>query len=246
LIWTPREPGYFAHEKSPNPVGPSQDPRYGPTVGFYGVVLSYERGPLWCVWFAGTGFDVQRNLFTHLGGNPGANLKSISHRCHSILVAFVWELTQATINLPLGCLQGGLTTPESWNGLPKVNSLCRAVVFKCQVRPPRALEKRTTTCTKKRPLFAARRWILWSWRTVLKLTCSKFGARPVTLERNIARPQQIGEPPKTVTKHGTGLKTSTFHYVKLDPLNPKINCVRFFEDKVAMELDPSCGGAMIQ
>ena len=36
-----------------------------------------------------------------------ANLKSISHRCHPILVAFVWELTKATIYLPLGCLQGG-------------------------------------------------------------------------------------------------------------------------------------------
>ena len=31
----------------------------------------------------------------------------ISHRCYLILVAFVWELTQETIYLPLGCLQGG-------------------------------------------------------------------------------------------------------------------------------------------
>ena len=54
---------------------------------------------------------------THPGGNPGANLKSISHRCHPILsishrchpilVAFVWELTNETIDLHLGCLQGG-------------------------------------------------------------------------------------------------------------------------------------------
>ena len=44
---------------------------------------------------------------SHPGGNPGANLKSISHRCHPILVAFVRELTQETINLPLGCLEGG-------------------------------------------------------------------------------------------------------------------------------------------
>ena len=29
----------------------------------------------------------------HPGGNPGANLKSISNRCHPILVEFVWELT---------------------------------------------------------------------------------------------------------------------------------------------------------
>jgi len=44
---------------------------------------------------------------THPGDNPGANLMSISHRCHPILVAFVWELTEETIHLPLGCLQGG-------------------------------------------------------------------------------------------------------------------------------------------
>ena len=44
---------------------------------------------------------------THPGGSSGANLKSISHRCHPILVAFVWELTIESIHLPLGCLQGG-------------------------------------------------------------------------------------------------------------------------------------------
>ena len=43
----------------------------------------------------------------HPGGNPGANIKSISHKCHPIMVAFVWELTKETIYLPLGCLQGG-------------------------------------------------------------------------------------------------------------------------------------------
>ena len=49
----------------------------------------------------------------HPGGNPGANLKSISHRCHLehrchlFEVAFVGELTKETIYLPLGCLQGG-------------------------------------------------------------------------------------------------------------------------------------------
>ena len=44
----------------------------------------------------------------HPGDNPGANLKSIFHRCHLMLVAFVWELTKETIHLPLGCLQGGI------------------------------------------------------------------------------------------------------------------------------------------
>ena len=43
----------------------------------------------------------------HPGCNSGANRKSISHRCHPILVAFVKEWTEETINLPLGCLQGG-------------------------------------------------------------------------------------------------------------------------------------------
>jgi len=51
--------------------------------------------------------DVEKALPHHPGGNPGANLKSISHRCHPILVVFVWELTTETIDLPLGRLQGG-------------------------------------------------------------------------------------------------------------------------------------------
>jgi hypothetical protein len=44
----------------------------------------------------------------HPGGNPGANLKSISHRCHPILVVFVWKLIKETMDLPLGCLQAGV------------------------------------------------------------------------------------------------------------------------------------------
>ena len=44
---------------------------------------------------------------SHLGGNPGANLKSISHRCYHREVAFEWELTKETIYLSLGCLRGG-------------------------------------------------------------------------------------------------------------------------------------------
>jgi len=49
----------------------------------------------------------------HPGGNPGANLKSISHRCHLILVAFVWELTIETIYLPMVCIQSGLAAQSS-------------------------------------------------------------------------------------------------------------------------------------
>jgi len=45
---------------------------------------------------------------SHPGGNQGANLKSISHRCHPILVEFAWNLTNKNIYLPLDCLQGGM------------------------------------------------------------------------------------------------------------------------------------------
>ena len=56
--------------------------------------------------------DLHSSAEGHPGGNPGANLKSMSHRCHPILVALVWELTKETIVLPLGCRQGGLR--EEW------------------------------------------------------------------------------------------------------------------------------------
>ena len=35
-------------------------------------------------------------------------LKSVSHRCYIFEVAFVWEVTEETIHLPMGCLQGGV------------------------------------------------------------------------------------------------------------------------------------------
>ena len=50
--------------------------------------------------------------FNHPGGNPGANLKSISQRCYVREVAFEWELTQETIYLPLGRLQGRVSRFE--------------------------------------------------------------------------------------------------------------------------------------
>ena len=45
----------------------------------------------------------------HLGGNPVADLKSISHRCYLREVAFEKELTKNNMYLPLGCLQGGVS-----------------------------------------------------------------------------------------------------------------------------------------
>jgi len=38
---------------------------------------------------------------SHPGGNPGANIKSISHRCYLCKVSSVWELNKETIHLPL-------------------------------------------------------------------------------------------------------------------------------------------------
>jgi len=60
------------------------------------------------------GFRTGLTSESHPGGNPGQNLKSIPHRCHPILVAFVWELTTETIYLPLGCLQGGSRPWKLW------------------------------------------------------------------------------------------------------------------------------------
>ena len=43
-------------------------------------------------------------VLSHPAGNPGANLKSISHRYY---LREEEELTEETIDLPLLCLQGG-------------------------------------------------------------------------------------------------------------------------------------------
>ena len=66
----------------------------------------------------------------HPEGNPGANRKSISHICHPILVAFVWELTQDTIYVPLGCLQGSVHQISREQAPYKVNSYGREMTFR--------------------------------------------------------------------------------------------------------------------
>ena len=55
--------------------------------------------------------EQRRDALVHPGSNPGANLKSISHRCHPILVAFVWESTKVTTNIAPGLPPGRL---ERW------------------------------------------------------------------------------------------------------------------------------------
>ena len=74
-------------------------------------MFSYEQGnPVgFSVW--GLGMRERRGLLgwqSHLGGNPGADIKSISHICYLREVSYGYELTKSTIHLPLGCLQGGV------------------------------------------------------------------------------------------------------------------------------------------
>ena len=80
---------------------------------FYGV------GLVWCVPVllgcrAAPGGGRTRAILGHPPWRqPGADLKSISHRCYLREVVFEWELTQETICLPLSCLQGGNSrTPQ--------------------------------------------------------------------------------------------------------------------------------------
>ena len=88
---------------------------------------------------------------THPGGNPEANIKSISHRCHPILVAFVWELTKETIDLPLGCLQGGTpyrTEPCSRRTLPCPRS-CTERASSFPLRTSGRLLRRRACCEER-------------------------------------------------------------------------------------------------
>ena len=59
----------------------------------------------------------------HPGGNLGANLESISHKCYLREIALEWELTNETIYFTLGCLQGGIhheynSSPGHWSREP--------------------------------------------------------------------------------------------------------------------------------
>jgi len=63
-----------------------------------------------------------------------ANVKSISHKCNLEEVAIVWELTQETIRLPLGCLQGGKDLGVSESGAMH-RGLVRARLHCVPLRP---------------------------------------------------------------------------------------------------------------
>jgi len=94
--------GYLAHRTPPPEVGG-------------GAYSPGDRTSVPCTRTAHWLYSVNKYA-THPGVELRANLKSISHRCHLFEVAFVWELTKETIQLPLGCIQGGshgTAIPES-------------------------------------------------------------------------------------------------------------------------------------
>ena len=72
-------------------------------------------------------------MYGHPGGNTGANLKSTSHKCYLLEVAFQWELTKKNIYLPLGCLQGGAGC-RVWGVGFRVQGLARCLVWGLGVR----------------------------------------------------------------------------------------------------------------
>ena len=68
-----------------------------------------------------------------------ANLKSISHLFE---VAFIWELTEETIHLPLGCLQGGRTMPVYTPGLLR-RMMVERITLSAGVHEPTTLNPNT-------------------------------------------------------------------------------------------------------
>ena len=87
--------GYLTHKKHPPQVwfnrdGEALDPAVFPWAA-QGIDLPVPQ-PVPSFFF----FFITLKPRVHPGGNPGANLKPITHRCHPILVAFLWELTKET------------------------------------------------------------------------------------------------------------------------------------------------------
>ena len=118
---------------------------------------------------------------THPGGNPGANLKSISHKCHPIMVAFVWELTEETIDLPLGCLQGGCA----------MGSRCQGATL----RAPTASQRPSVPMETTGPPRGGAGPGLW------RGTGTWFRGPPICLHENESR---LGGPTRRALYLGTG------------------------------------------
>jgi len=79
----------------------------------------------------------------HPGGKPGGNLNSISHRCYLREVAFEWELTKETIDLPMGCLQGGACLGCPWQPVRSVDVRARVGSCRSELEWEGTLRKRS-------------------------------------------------------------------------------------------------------
>ena len=91
--------------QAPDALGPTPyTPPTGPT-GPVGGALHQPPAVNYLPPFENGPFSLKVHL-SHPGGNPGANFKSTSHRCHLFEVAFSWGLMGKNIYVPLGCLPG--------------------------------------------------------------------------------------------------------------------------------------------
>ena len=129
----------------------------------------------------GTGFtspqEKKMGLTPRPGGNPGANLKSISHRCHLILVASVRELTKTSMNLPLGCLQSGLSPAP-----PHRTRLC--FLGSCPIPPPRTRSADSSTGKASRAiLYSPNRSKFRVWASRVMVQCTGRGGVGFGLRR---------------------------------------------------------------
>ena len=87
----------------------------------------------------------------HPGVELRANLNSIFHRCHLFEMACVLELTEETIHLPLGCLQGG-TGPKFRRSLSlKHTSVYEPQPHQVPAGLARSLKASPDTCRIKHP-----------------------------------------------------------------------------------------------
>ena len=102
---------------------------------------------------AGSHLVAKVGLQAHPGGNPGANPKSISHRCYLFEVAFVWGLTKETMHLPLGCLHQTYTTKLTKTNLDYPTYTTKPTLpnldYQTWTTKPRKPNLHNQTCTAK-------------------------------------------------------------------------------------------------
>jgi hypothetical protein len=84
--------GYLAHEKTPTPLGPPEDPRHRPTVGSLPGAVSHERGTPVVLFPGRCGSPRKAALFTERG-TPAVN--SLPSQCYWSYWSFNGQSTSA-------------------------------------------------------------------------------------------------------------------------------------------------------